>query len=102
MAGSLRTCPSARKPLKVIEASREVVGEDFVVGIRLPGDELVPGGLTVDDMKEIVQQLEATGKIDYIHLGNSPYASIYAIGTGMQIPLGFNNGYAAQSKLGNA
>jgi len=35
-----------RFPLEVIRAVRDRVGQDIIVGIRLPVDELVPGGLT--------------------------------------------------------
>ena len=87
-----------RFPLEVIDAIRGVVGRDFVVGIRIPADELVPEGLTLDDLKEIAQKLEATGKIDYISIGHGPYAAQTAIGSGMQVPLGFNSAYAAHFK----
>lgn len=87
-----------RFPLEVIDAVREAVGRDFIVGIRVPGDELVPGGLTLADMKGIAQRIEATGKIDYIHIGHAPWSPTFAVGFGMQVPLGFNSAYAAQFK----
>lgn len=55
-----------RFPLEVIDTVRASVGDDFVVGIKIDGDEYIDGGLTLDDMKVIAAKLEATGKLDYI------------------------------------
>lgn len=55
-----------RLAFEAIEAIRRRVGPKFVLGVRLCGDELQPGGLTPDDMAKIAGRLEATGKIDYI------------------------------------
>jgi mycofactocin system FadH/OYE family oxidoreductase 2 len=52
--------------LEVIDAVRVAVGSEFVVGIRINGDEFSQGGLVLEDTKEICKRLEATGKIDYI------------------------------------
>ncbi len=58
---------------EVIDTVRRNVGKDFVVGIRISGDEFVPGGLTIEDMKEICQELESTGQIDYISVSVGNY-----------------------------
>ena len=42
-----------RFPLELIAAVRKAVGTDFTLGVRLCADELIPGGLTLDDAKEI-------------------------------------------------
>jgi mycofactocin system FadH/OYE family oxidoreductase 2 len=52
--------------LEVVDAVRRAVGTDFVVGMRISGDELVPGGLTLTDSCAIVQRLEQTRQIDFI------------------------------------
>ena len=57
-----------RFPLEVIKAVRQEVGDDFTVGIRITGDELTPGGLTLSDMKRITPQLVASGKLDYVNV----------------------------------
>jgi mycofactocin system FadH/OYE family oxidoreductase 2 len=60
--------------LEVIDVVRSAVGSDFVVGIRMNGDEFSPGGLVLEDTKEICKRLEATGKIDYISVsGGQPW-----------------------------
>ena len=52
--------------LETIDSVRDNVGPDFVLGLRFSGDELMDGGITLDDTKEIAKRLEATGKIDYL------------------------------------
>ena len=51
---------------EILDAIREAVGSDFVVGVRLVSDELLDGGLTLDDAKIIAPKLEETGKVDYL------------------------------------
>jgi 2,4-dienoyl-CoA reductase-like NADH-dependent reductase (Old Yellow Enzyme family)/thioredoxin reductase len=62
---------------EVIAAVRDGVGPDRVVGIRLSGDELIEGGLRLNDMLEIAPRLEATGQLDFIHVGAGPGASAH-------------------------
>ena len=57
-----------RFPLEIIDAIRASVGPDFVVGIKIDGDEYIDGGLTLDDTKEIAPKLEASGKLDYLNI----------------------------------
>jgi len=52
--------------LEVIDSIRNAVGNDYVVGIRISGDEFLEGGLKLDDTKAIAVKLEASGKLDYI------------------------------------
>src|SRR5262249_62312682 len=47
----------ARIVREVIEAVRSVVGRDFVLGIRIPGDEVIDGGLTLEKSLEDVRIL---------------------------------------------
>ena len=51
--------------MEVLKAVRAEVGDDFVVGMRICGDEFLPDGLTHDDMKEIAAYYDATGQIDF-------------------------------------
>ena len=52
--------------LEVVHAVRRAVGTDFLLGIRISGDELVSNGLTLDESCEIARRLESTGQIDFI------------------------------------
>lgn len=57
-----------RFTLEVIDAVRAAVGSDFVVGIRFNGDEFMPGGYTLDDMKIMAKMMADTGKLDYLNV----------------------------------
>jgi len=51
--------------MEVLKAVRAEVGDDFVVGMRICGDEFHPDGLNQDDMKQIAAYYDATGKVDF-------------------------------------
>ncbi|MBU3948703.1 MAG: FAD-dependent oxidoreductase [Proteobacteria bacterium] len=87
-----------RFPLEVMAAIREQVGYDMALGIRMPGDEFVPGGLNIDDTTEIGKIFEESGYLDYISISGGFYEGIFTIGTGMHTPLGLLNPYAARFK----
>ncbi|MGE0212859.1 MAG: FAD-dependent oxidoreductase [Parvibaculaceae bacterium] len=52
--------------LEVLAACRGCVGADFLIGIRMPGDEMLKDGLTQDDCVEIARTYAASGLIDFI------------------------------------
>ena len=87
-----------RFPREVIDAVRAEVGDDFVVGMRIPGDELATGGNNLDGMVEVARALEATGGLDFLHTGLPFYEGIFGLGMGMQTPLGLYTQYAAAFK----
>ena len=78
-----------RFALQVIAAVREAVGADFTLGVRLCADELIPGGLTLDDAKQIAMRLEATGHLDYFNLTLATFYNLYLVGGPMHLPLGY-------------
>src|SRR5262249_55353163 len=51
---------------EVLTEIRRQVGRDFVVGVRISGDEFSAGGLGADDMAAIAHRLAASGLIDFI------------------------------------
>jgi NADPH-dependent 2,4-dienoyl-CoA reductase/sulfur reductase-like enzyme len=51
--------------MEVLKAVRAEVGPDFVVGMRITGDEFHPDGLNHDDMKQIAKYYDATNMVDY-------------------------------------
>ena len=74
---------------EVIDGIRKECGNEFVVGIRISGDELTPGGLDLEDMKIIAQKLEASNKLDYISVSIGNHTLSYALMIGdMNVPLG--------------
>jgi len=56
----------------MIEGARKKVGDDFVIGTRLTLEEHVPGGLTIEDTKEICKGVEEWG-VDYISFSDGSY-----------------------------
>ena len=59
--GRLRLC------LEVIESIRKYCGEDFIIDVRISGDEYSEGGLTLNDQIYVSKQLEKAG-VDFIHV----------------------------------
>jgi mycofactocin system FadH/OYE family oxidoreductase 2 len=78
-----------RFTLEVIQAVRAEVGRDFTLGIRLCGDELIPGGLTLDDVREIAVRLEATGQLDFINTSIGEFHNLYMVEGSMHTPPGY-------------
>ncbi len=60
-----------RFPIEVIRAVRSAVGAGFIVGVRLSGDQYLPGGLTIDDMQEIARRLDTLRLLDYMLITGS-------------------------------
>jgi mycofactocin system FadH/OYE family oxidoreductase 2 len=87
-----------RFPLEVIAAVRKTLGADFTLGVRLCADELIPGGLNLEDAKRIAQLLQATGRIDYINLTLATFYNLYLVGGPMHLPLGYTVPLAAGIK----
>ncbi|MCB2055185.1 MAG: NADH:flavin oxidoreductase [Geminicoccaceae bacterium] len=52
----------------VLDAVREAVGPDFIVGIRMVADEAWEKGLSREDGVEIARRLVADGRIDFLNL----------------------------------
>jgi mycofactocin system FadH/OYE family oxidoreductase 2 len=78
-----------RFALEVIGAVRQAVGTDFTLGVRLCADELIPGGLTLEDAKEIARRLQATGQLDFFNLTLATFYNLYLVGGPMHMPLGY-------------
>ncbi|MEK0085063.1 FAD-dependent oxidoreductase [Benzoatithermus flavus] len=57
-----------RFALEVFGAIREAVGKDFIVGIRLTGDEHVPGGRDPAESEAIARILAESGLIDFFNV----------------------------------
>jgi len=87
-----------RFPLEVIAAVRHTVGPDYTLGIRLCADEMVQGGLTLDDVKEIAHRFEASKNIDFIDLTLATFYNLYLVGASMHTPLGYTIPLAAGIK----
>jgi len=51
-----------------LEAMRERVGPEFILGLRMSIDEVVPEGLDYNAGIEILKEFEATGLIDFVNV----------------------------------
>lgn len=54
--------------IEVLTAIRAQLDNNQILGVRLPGDEFEPGGLTLDDMKIVCQELTNRGLADYLNI----------------------------------
>jgi mycofactocin system FadH/OYE family oxidoreductase 2 len=89
-----------RFPMRVVEAVRAVVGDDFMVGVCLCADEKFYGGLTPEETIPMAQALEATGDVDFINVSVGTYYNLHLIMPSQQIPFGFTVEAAEQIKSG--
>lgn len=75
-----------RLTLEVIEEVRKMCGKDFIIDVRISGDEYTEGGLNINDMIYVSKTLEKAG-VDMLHVsGGTTIArgsSIPAPGTKM-------------------
>ena len=56
-----------RLTLEVIEEVRKTCGDDFIIQVRISGDEYSDGGLNINDMTYVAKQLEKAG-VDILHV----------------------------------
>jgi len=64
-----------RFPLAILKAVRERCGKDFLIEIRLSGQENLPGGTTLEETVGFCKLLEGTGLVDLIHISAGHYYS---------------------------
>ncbi|GAA6190675.1 FAD-dependent oxidoreductase [Phaeobacter sp. NW0010-22] len=63
-----------RLTLLVLEAVRAEVGPEFIISMRVTGDELTQGGLSADDCVEVAKLLEQSQQVDLLNiLAGAPY-----------------------------
>ena len=70
--GNLRN--RLRFPLEILARAKELVGKDYPILYRISADEMVPGGLTIEDTKVIAQILEEAG-VAALHVSAGVYKS---------------------------
>ena len=51
--------------VEILSETRKLVGDDFVVGLRMSGDEMLEGGLSHRECLEIARTLGKTGMVDF-------------------------------------
>jgi mycofactocin system FadH/OYE family oxidoreductase 2 len=84
-----------RAPLMFVEAVRRAVGKDFTIGIRMCADEMIPGGLNLENVQEIGGLFEQSGLIDFMDLSIATFYNLYLVEGTMHMPLGYTIPLAA-------
>jgi mycofactocin system FadH/OYE family oxidoreductase 2 len=80
----------ARILIEIVAAVRSVIGGRLALGVRLCGDELIPGGTTIDEAVAVARMVEHTGHVDYINTSiGVATASLFMIEASMHIPPGY-------------
>ena len=70
-----------RFAMETAVAVREVAGPERVMGIRISADEFLQGGLTLNDMCDVVVRLATAVQIDFVNVSHSAYHGSYTIST---------------------
>lgn len=77
----------ARLLREIIAAIRLAVGRDYVLSVRLCGDELIADGITIDEAVALARILEEDGLIDCINTSiGTATQTLYMIEASMRIP----------------
>lgn len=63
----------ARFPIMVLDRIREKVGEDFLIELRISGDERIEGGMHIDETIEFCKMIQ--DKVDLLHVTSGIYHS---------------------------
>ena len=63
-----------RLTLEVIEEVRKMCGKDFIIDVRISGDEYTDGGQNLNDAVYVAKQLEKAGLISSMYPENYNYA----------------------------
>ena len=90
-----------RFAVEVLQEVREHVGRDFIVGVRLTGDEMLEGGLDHQELKEIAARLNDLGLIDYFTISGGSGQTLKGLAVHMAslyYPHGVFNHLAASMK----
>jgi len=75
-----------RFSLELLDEVRRVVDPDYVVGMRVPGDELIEGGLAPQECIELATRLAATGMVDFLNVyGGQSYEHLTFSTTNMNM-----------------
>jgi 2,4-dienoyl-CoA reductase-like NADH-dependent reductase (Old Yellow Enzyme family) len=53
---------------------RQSCGGDFIIGLKMPGDEDVPGGIDVEEAARLTEHLAKTGDVDYFAYGQGNFS----------------------------
>jgi len=69
--------------LETAKAVRQTAGPDRTMGVRISADEFLQGGLTLEDMCQVIVQLATAVQLDFVNISHSAYHGSYTISTQM-------------------
>jgi len=84
-----------RMLLETLRRCRAAAGSSVALGVRLVGDELLPGGLTLEDTVAIAQRLESTGLLDFLDIDVGSHQNYHVTMSPLYGPPGYNLPFAA-------
>ena len=73
---------------EIIEQAHQAVGDNFPIGVRISGDEFIPGGITLEESSAIAKALEQAGA-QYISLSCGTYFNQHKISDVMRLEEGW-------------
>lgn len=88
----------ARFAVDVINDVRKKVGNDYLVGMQLSGDEFTPRGITIEEAIRIAKIVTDTNKLDYLIIKAGTYFSMNTIVPDFQHPVGMLVPFASAIK----
>ena len=91
----------ARFSLELLEAMREAVGDDFILGFRVGGDERIEGGVGAEESLELARLHVESGMLDFLNVNAGSIESDRALAhmmPGMVAPIAPNLEIAASFK----
>ncbi|HET6260080.1 MAG TPA: mycofactocin system FadH/OYE family oxidoreductase 2 [Pseudonocardia sp.] len=75
---------------EVVAAVREVLGPERAVGVRLCGDEGIPGGTSLAEAVQTARLLERDGGVDYVNTSTGvATATLHLVEAPMPVPAGY-------------
>lgn len=84
---------------ELIDAVREALGPDLILGMRVSGEDWMEDGLGIDDIIKVCESLNATRKLDYLGISAGGKVHHYAVSIGSTyIPPGVLVPFAAAFK----
>lgn len=94
--GSLQN--RSKFPLQVIRAVREAMGEDFIIEVRVSGDERTDRGMGIEEVAEFCKKIQSL--VDIIHVSVGLYRDPVLSGEFSSVfqPHGLNTGLSAVIK----
>jgi 2,4-dienoyl-CoA reductase-like NADH-dependent reductase (Old Yellow Enzyme family) len=66
-----------RLMIEVIETVRAAIGPDKMLGLRVSSDDFYPGGVGLEDMKEVARRLDEHGVLDYLNVSQGTATMFY-------------------------